>query len=112
MLNLTGKCQTKFVCIKPVEDNGKRRVSTIRYHNHPRPAPYKILKKVQEDIQSAAKPNICSTAKDILKGVGMPYIPGEQSIGKVNMDRVQRETRWLLEKKHMTGDCLMEMLWP
>ncbi len=91
VLNLTGKCPTQFVYIWPVEDDGKRWVGTIGDRNHPRPAPRKILTKVQEDIQSAAKTNIRSTAKDILKGLGMPYIPGEQSIAAVNVDRVRRE---------------------
>ena len=51
---------------------------------------------MQEDIQESARKNIRSTAKDLAKGLGMPYVPGEKSIAAINIDRVRRERRLAL----------------
>lgn len=40
--------------------------------------------------------SIRSTAKDLAKGLGMPYVPGEKRIAAVNIDRVRRERRLAL----------------
>ena len=87
-LKETGKCPVQFLYIRPAEDDGGRWIGVINSHNHSKPAPHKISTKVQEDLQESARKNINSTAKDLAKELGMPYVPGEKSIAAINIDRV------------------------
>lgn len=92
-LKVTGNCPVQFVYVWPAEEDGRRWIGVINKHNHDKPAPHKISTKVQEDIQMSALSNNRSTAKDLAKGLGMGYVPGEKSIAAVNIDRIRRERR-------------------
>ena len=92
----TGKCPAHIVYIWPDADNGHRWIGIIGKHNHMKPFPHKISTKVQFDIQTAAQANLSCTAKQLTKGQGMAYIPGEKSLAAVDIDRVRRERRLAL----------------
>ncbi len=66
--------------------------TVIHFQNH-----IEFQRKNKKNFNQQQK-NICSTVKNIWKGLGMPYIPGEQSIAAVNVDRVRREGRSALGK--------------
>lgn len=54
--------------------------------------------KVREDIQKIVVDDIGKTTKDLMKGLGLKYVPGEASAAAANADRVRKERKLALHK--------------
>ena len=94
----TGACPAHMVYIWPCQDDGRRWVGVVpgTDHNHPKPAPHVMSSKVKEDIQRVVSDDSTKTTKDIMKGLGMGYVPGEASAPAANADRVRKERKLAL----------------
>ena len=96
----TGPCPAHMVYIWPCSDDGRRWVGIVpgTQHNHDKPAPHVMSSKVKEDIQRVVSNDSTKTTKDIMKGLGIGYVPAEASAPAANADRVRKERKMALGK--------------
>ena len=96
----TGNCNAQMIYVWPEIDNGKRWVGLVpgTQHNHPKPAPHIMSSKVKEDLQKVVEDDISKSTKDLMKGLGLEYVPGEASAAAANADRIRRERKLALNK--------------
>ena len=89
-----------MVYIWPCNDDGRRWVGVVpgTGHNHNKPAPHNMSSKVKEDIQRVVSGDSSKKTKDIMKGLGIGYIPAEASSPAANADRVRKERKIALGK--------------
>ena len=73
-----------MVYIWPCNDDGRRWVGVVQGtgHNHNKPAPHNMSSKVKEDIQRVVSGDSSKKTKDIMKGLGIGYVPAEASSPK------------------------------
>ena len=89
-----------MVYIWPCNDDGRRWVGVVpgTGHNHNKPAPHNMSSKVKEDIQRVVSGDSSKKTKDIMKGLGIGYVPAEASSPAANADRVRKERKIALGK--------------
>jgi hypothetical protein len=59
-------------------------------------APHIMSSKVKEDIQIVMTEDSSKTKKDLMKGFGLGYVPGETTTAAANVDRVRKERKLAL----------------
>ena len=81
-------------------DDGRRWVGIVpgTQHNHDKPAPHVMSSKVKEDIQRVVSNDSTKTTKDIMKGLGIGYVPAKASAPAANADHVRKERKMALGK--------------
>lgn len=96
----TGPCPAHMVYIWPSSDDGRRWIGVVpgTQHNHSKPAPHILSSKVKEDIRKVVSDDSTKSTKDIMKGLGIGYVPAEASSPAANADRVRRERKMALGK--------------
>ena len=96
----SGACTAHMVYIWPCNDDGRRWVGVVpgTGHNHNKPAPHNMSSKVKEDIQRVVSGDSSKKTKDIMKGLGIGYVPAEASSPAANADRVRKERKIALGK--------------
>jgi hypothetical protein len=58
----------------------------------------RMSSKVKEDIQRVVSNDSTKTTKDIMKGLGIGYVPAEASAPAANADHVRKERKMALGK--------------
>ncbi|PFX32199.1 ATP-dependent DNA helicase RecQ [Stylophora pistillata] len=96
----SGPCTSHMVYMWPCIDDGRRWVGVVpgTRHNHSKPAPHNVSSKVKEDIQRLISDDSSKKTKDIMKGLGLGYVPAEASSPAANADRVRKERKLALGK--------------
>ncbi|KAG2374595.1 hypothetical protein C9374_010614 [Naegleria lovaniensis] len=92
------ECVVQFKYFKN-EISGKQFLFCIGEHLHHNPPPSKVSTEEKELLEHAFHQNPTLTAKQVTRGVGVPFIPGAQNRALINGTRIQRIRRKAMSTK-------------